>query len=960
MQKFKIVRTGRIESIPANYTEYRHEKCNTPVLFLDMEDKNKTFAIQFRTLPESDNGVCHVLEHAVLAGSKKFDVKEPFVELLKGSMNTFLNAMTFPDKTVYPFATTNSQELLNLMDIYLDGVFFPNIYRNEDILRQEGHHLELTEDGRLQVVGVVYNEMRGVMAQPEQRLQQTMQTALYDNVYKYNSGGEPEVVTSLSQKELLDFHSKYYHPSNAQIMLTGELDHEQVLAKIDEYLDQFEPAEIVASVEPTEAFDNVKRLNGRYAVAKKEAGQDIFGISYAQGSYDSLVDNLALKLLTNILFMMSSSPVRNVLLESGLVKDLSASFEDSLLQPMCSITLKGLDENDLDTVREALNFEFNRLVEEGIDEELKQAALNQWRFALKEGLDGGFMPKGLLFSIDGLCHWDRGLDPVEKLDYTKLLDEVEKRLPDGYLEELLKREFIQNKHAVELLLSASEKLMQEKVSEEEAELQARLEAMSEAELAEVKKIQEQLRERQSKPDDPEKLAAIPVLSVADLKREIDPLKYELVEAKELPGQKVIQINAPADGISYLQLAFPLPDLKLKEWRLLNFLSMCLGALSTEEHSFSELANQMMIKTGGIFVSPSFYEEEDGLRAYIQVAVKALDEEMLSAIELVEEIIYKTEFTDLERLANLLYMQLSNTEMSFIEAAERVANERLASYYSQKAAVAEEVYGIEAFREAKKIAEGFPDSLADFSRDLTELYLKLFRSAEVQISYRGQSRAEVLTATSRIIGDKLGQVDGDGRKFPEFKEEAKNEAFIIPSEVSFIAQGYNLHNLGQKLTGAMLIAQKLIETDYLWEQVRIFGGAYGCNMALNRDGHLAFVSYRDPKVMATLQAYKGIPEYLAKISERIDSLDKFIISTIGQLDRPLSSAQEADQVVRAVHEGITEAKRQKLRSEVLDCKFEDITALAPIFQELLDKNMICAVGSPKLISEGKEVFTETEI
>ncbi|MDO5734327.1 MAG: insulinase family protein [Eubacteriales bacterium] len=960
MQQFEKIRQGRLESIPAEYTEYRHKICGTPVLFLKTEEKNKSFAIQFRTLPYSDNGVCHVLEHSVLSGSEKYDVKEPFVELLKGSLNTFLNAMTFPDKTVYPFATTNEQELLNLMDIYLDGVFFPRIYQNEDILRQEGHHLELDESGNLQIVGVVYNEMKGVMAQPEQRLMQSLQSELFDNVYSHNSGGEPEAVASLTQAELLSFHRKYYHPSNATVMVVGKVDEAAVLAKLAEYLDRFEAAEIDTEVKPTPAFTEIKKVSGKYAVSHKEEGQAIFGLAFAQGRYDQLLDNLGLKILNNILFMMESSPVRNTLLESGLVKDLATNFEDSLVQPMTSIMFRGLVEDDVDMIREALFFEFERLAEEGISEELKLAALNQWRFALKEGLDGGFMPQGLIYALDGLAHWDRGLDPLKKLSYNELLDELEKRMAEGYLEDLLRREFIQNKHCVEVLLSASENLLSQKLEAEEAELKARLAAMSEAELKELKRIQQELRERQSQADDPEKLAAIPVLSVEDLDPEVEALDYELVESAQFPGQRIIQINAADDGVTYLQLAFPLPELSLREWRNLNFLTMCLGALDTKNYKFSDLANRLMIDTGGIFVSPVIYEEKEGVRAYVQLAIKALSEQLPKAIELATELIYESSFADVERLGNLLYMQLSNAEMAIIEQADRVANDRLASYFSQKAALEDELYGLEAFRQGRAIAEQFPSSLESFKAELEALYKKLFRSEELQIAYRGHAREACLEQLSQLLKPYLGQVAASGRELPEFKEEAKNEAFIIPSEVSFIAQGYNLKKLGHRVTGQMLLAQKIIETDYLWEQVRVFGGAYGCNLRIGRDGHLAFVSYRDPKVLSTLKAYQGVPEYLEKVAQRVDSLDKFIISTIGQLDRPLSAAQEADRVVRAVHEGLTEAERQKLRAEILNAKLEEIAALGPIFKEVLEQNMICAFGSSRLITEGGEVFTETKI
>ena len=466
MKKFRLIKVESISKPRAEIFTYEHIKTGALAVHIDCDDRERAFTIQFRTLPYSDNGICHILEHSVLAGSRKYNVKEPFVELLKGSMNTFLNAMTFPDKTVYPFSTVNEKEFFNLMDIYLDAVFFPNIYRDENIMAQEGWHYEIDENEDLSINGVVYNEMKGVLSQPDQVLYQEIQSNLYDNVYRYNSGGNPNSIPELGQEEFEEFHRKYYHPSNSVTALYGDMDIEKALDKLDEYFDEFERVKKAETVPETEAFDKPKKIYTSYPVMRKESSQCMAGIGLVQGSYRNIKDNVGLKILTDVLFMQESSPVRNMLLDSGLVHDVYAMFDDSLVQPMSIIVLRGMEEDFADTVLESVQFELERIHKEGIDRELVEASINQWKFSIREGFEGESMPKGIILGMDAISNMDRGQDPSEKINYEAIIDSIEEIFERGYMEELLEKYYLKNTHRISVIMLPDDKAMNRKRSSE--------------------------------------------------------------------------------------------------------------------------------------------------------------------------------------------------------------------------------------------------------------------------------------------------------------------------------------------------------------------------------------------------------------------------------------------------------------------------------------------------------------
>lgn len=952
MQQFNLERTSEIKLFGGTLYEYRHAATKAPVLLLKNEDPNRAFTMQLRTLPESDNGIMHILEHAVLSGSQKFDIREPFSELLKGSLNTFLNAMTFTDRTVYPFSTINETEFYHLLDIYLDGVFFPSIYNDERILGQEGWHYELSPKGELSISGVVYNEMQGLISQPDMRLAEGLQSALYDNEARFNPGGLPSAIPSLTQEEFLRYHSKYYHPANASLFFYGDLNIEDILERVGEVFERFEPQEKPADLEKTPAFTSPRRAEMSYPVSKREPRQASFGLAFAQEDCTDLPDNLAMKLLVDMLFSMESSPIRTMLLDSNLVTDVFAYYDDGLQQPMTLVGFKGLERDEADLVQEAIFFELERLAEEGLDPELITAALNQWKFRLRSGFQEGSASRGIAAGIDVLASLDRGVAAADRFAYEKNLEAVEEKINEGYLKELIRTQFLENQHRVSGVLSPDEKMQEREEKAFQEEMRQRKEAMSEEELQEIVRFSEALAQRQKTPDDPEKLAKLPSLRRSDLSEETESLGLEW---KEEEG--IYALKSQSRGISALSLFFPMDDPGEENLFHVGALALLLGNLATKKRSQTTISNDLMKYTGSFNALPRIKKMPQGLVLGIQFEIRYLDEYREPALELLFEILQETDFSNASRIETLLRAHQTSFEGFLMEEGDMVAAERLSAQFEAPSYFLQKVDGIDALLQLKELLQDPSRIESDVIPSLKSLSASLLSEDRVIAIYQGESLGE----TAPILKKALQALPTreEALALAPFTPYEKKEIFIAPMSLSFAAKGMNFIEQGYAYSGALHVAKQLLENTYLWENVRVLGGAYGVGMNLKYTGHLSATSYRDPKPAATLETFRGIRDYLKNLTLSERELEKLIIGAYGALTKPLIDEMRLQHAYDEVFDGFTEEHRARIRAEVLEVKLNDLSSLHPLFDALAKSNQEVLLSSKRLsstVGEGFEITT----
>lgn len=947
---FSLQRTSRIAILDALLMEYRHEKTGMPVLILQNEDPNRAMVLQFRTPPESDNGICHILEHSVLSGSRKYDIKEPFVELLKGSLNTFLNAMTMPDRTVYPFSTTNETEFYQLCDVYLDGVFFPNIYHDQRILGQEGWHYELGEEGELYISGVVYNEMQGALAQPDQKMFSELQSALYSNSYRFESGGKPEAIPQLTQEEFVDYHKRHYHPSNGAVFVYGDLQPEEVLGKLAEYLDAFEAAPNQVDLQRTEAFDAPRHMEMPYAVMQKEKGQAIFGLGYVQGDRQNLLDNLGLKLLSRILFSMESSPVKSMLQEAGLVHDVFAVFDETFLQPMMVVGCRGLEADEAEIVKDALQFELERLAEEGIDPEIITAGINQWKFALREGFQEGASSKGITFGIEALANIDRGVDPVEKLDYAHLTQQIEDLSKEGYFEDLIRKYFLENQHRVELLLWPDEHLA---AKEDEAlfeKFDAIKEELSAEDVEKLLDFQESLYQRQMTPDDPEKLAKLPRLSVSDLGDDLESIELSPGHGA-FPSYRVKNLHK---GISYVSLLLALDPPQEEELSQLGLLAPLLGALATKEKSYQKLNSAISQYTGGLHVSPRVMQQGEDTKLYLQIQVNYLDEYHQQALDLLFEVLEETQFDSAERIQNVFRQMQSGMESYFMNRGDRVASEILMGQLNTAEHYVQRIAGAQAYQELKGLNRD-ESLLQGYSQKMKILYQSLLARDRITVFYQ----SEQPQAIEKTIGEKIAHwpEKGEVKTLVRAEDEEKALSAILPSSIAFAAKGCSFQGGKKDYRGEMLVAKQMIDTDYLWENVRVLGGAYGVGLTLDPAGFMVCSSYRDPQPGTSLRVFSEIPQYLRSLDLSREELETYILGTYGSIHQPLTSDMAMGYAITEVLGDFREADRRRLQKEVQETTLESISALAEVFGSIEKTHHEVVLGSRRLVDQLPEEFTK---
>ena len=956
---FKVQKVSHLDEVDSDAYLMEHAKSGARLLYLANQDDNKVFYIAFRTTPDNSKGTPHIMEHSTLCGSRKFPLKEPFVELAKGSLNTFLNAITWPDKTMYPIASRNDADFHNLMDVYLDAVFYPNCLKNPQILMQEGWHYELEDkDSPLTYNGVVYNEMKGALSSPEAQMEDKAMSELFpDTTYGVESGGDPEVIPTLSFREFTEFHRRFYHPSNSYIYLYGDMDIEETLRFIDsEYLCRFEKRNIDSAVRTQEPFDKRKNVECPYGIAENEdpAHKVIHALYIAMNDHMSTKETLAFRILNYVLIEMDGAPLKKAITEAGLGNDLTGSFGDSYKQPVWTIEVTGSDAEKQGKFAQTIDTVLRNLALEGIDKEMLEAALNRTEFTCREN-DYQGRPKGLYYGVRVMDLWLYDRDPMEALTYYDDIRDLRKGLSEKYFENLLLKYVIGNDHQV-LISMIPESGLTEKLNGKTAEkLASYKSSLTDEQLEEIISSTRALKERQASEETEEALKTIPLLSRNDLKREVEeePLEKCITE-----GIEHFHFDVPTNGITYANFFFSLYPLEAEEIPYAILLSNVLRSMDTSLHRYTELEKLSNANTGGLSFSVNAYGRIDDADSYLPVFTvrgKALTDKAGDLLRLIGEVLNHTVFKDAGRLKEILLEEKSDWDMSAFARGHTLTMTRLASYFSQVGLFGEQS-GMTYYYFLDRLVKQFDSSAEEILKKLEQVAGKIFTRQNMFFETIGGSeeKEKVADELTLVVHDMAEGVKPEKHDFL-FGQDAVNEAFRSSGKVQYVAAGGNFRKHGFEYTGALRVMETILRYEYLWKKIRVLGGAYGAFTQFLIDGTSILCSYRDPNLKETIKAYQELPEYLAHIDLSEREMTKYIIGTMAAEEIQLTPSMKGERAMLHYLNGNSRALRARIRKEIIDCSVEDIRELAPLVKSILDDSYICVMGNEAKIEEEKSLF-----
>jgi len=964
LAEYEILDEHRIEDVQSDGFILRHKKSGARIAILSNNDDNKVFYIGFRTPPEDETGVPHIIEHTTLCGSKKFPVKDPFIELAKGSLNTFLNAMTYPDKTVYPVASCNDQDFKNLMDVYLDAVFNPNITKYEEIFKQEGWHYELTgKDDELKINGVVYNEMKGAYSSPDEVLSSQIYRSLFpDNTYSKDSGGNPEYIPKLTYEAYLDFYHKYYHPSNSYIYLYGDMDVVERLEWLDkEYLSLYDYKKVNSEINKQPAFDEIKNVEAEYSITMDDSQENKTYLSYNRVVGDSLDEMLyqAFDVLDYALVSSPGAPVKQALIDAGIGDDVYGSYDAGILQPVFSFVAKNANASQVDEFESIIENTLKEVVKTGINKEALLAGINSSEFKFREA-DFGQFPKGLLFGLNCLDSWlFDDMKPFIHLECLGTFAKLRKAVDTDYFEKLIQEYLLDNTHGSSVTVKPKRGLGNEREEALAKELSDYKASLSDEEIDKLIEETEHLKKYQEEPSSDEDLRKLPMLTRADMKKEAMP--FSNIE-DTLSDVKVVRHDIESNGIDYISFLFDAGDFAQSELGYLGFFTNALGLVSTENYSYTDLANATNIYTGGISTGTASHPDIKDRNNFVfkfEVKLKVLEKNLDKALELMEQMLLSSDFTDTKRLGEIVAQIKARLQANLSSSGHLVAAMRSMSSFSRYALYQDELKGIAFYRSICRIEKELFESPESVSDKLAAIAKKLFARNRMLISFTGNSEAygNAKLSLEKVIAG-FNKMSAIGNQAEVHFNTAK-EAFIDASQIQYVAKTGDFICEGYEYTGALRLLRIILSYDYLWINVRVKGGAYGCMNTFLRSGESYFVSYRDPNLSDTLDVYDRIPEYIKSFSPDERDMTKYIIGTFSALDTPMNPEAKGSRSLSAYLEGITYEQIQKERNEILNAQPEDIRRLADLVEAVLKKDSICVIGNENMIKESAELFENVE-
>ena len=960
LAEYEILDEHRVEDVQSDGFILRHKKSGARIAILSNNDDNKVFYIGFRTPPEDETGVPHIIEHTTLCGSKKFPVKDPFIELAKGSLNTFLNAMTYPDKTVYPVASCNDQDFKNLMDVYLDAVFNPNITKYEEIFKQEGWHYELTgKDDELKINGVVYNEMKGAYSSPDEVLSSQIYRSLFpDNTYSKDSGGNPEYIPKLTYEAYLDFYHKYYHPSNSYIYLYGDMDVVERLEWLDkEYLSLYDYKKVNSEINKQPAFDEIKNVEAQYSITMDDSQENKTYLSYNRVVGDTLDKMLyqAFDVLDYALVSSPGAPVKQALIDAGIGDDVYGSYDAGILQPVFSFVAKNANASQADEFESIIENTLKEVVKTGINKEALLAGINSSEFKFREA-DFGQFPKGLLFGLNCLDSWlFDDMKPFIHLECLGTFAKLRKAVDTDYFEKLIQEYLLDNTHGSSVTVKPKRGLGNEREEALAKELSDYKASLSDEEIKKLIEDTEHLKKYQEEPSPDEDLRKLPMLTRADMKKNAMP--FSNIE-DELLNVKVVRHDIESNGIDYISFLFDAGDFAQSELGYLGFFTNALGLVNTEKYSYTDLANATNIYTGGISTGTASHPDIKDRNNFVfkfEVKLKVLEKNLDKALELMEQMLLSSDFTDTKRLGEIVAQIKARLQANLSSSGHLVAAMRSMSSFSRYALYQDELKGIAFYRSICRIEKELFESPESVSDKLAAIAKKLFARNRMLISFTGNSEAygNAKLSLEKVIAG-FNKMSAIGNQAEVHFNTAK-EAFIDASQIQYVAKTGDFICEGYEYTGALRLLRIILSYDYLWINVRVKGGAYGCMNTFLRSGESYFVSYRDPNLSDTLDVYDRIPEYIKSFSPDERDMTKYIIGTFSALDTPMNPEAKGSRSLSAYLEGITYEQIQKERNEILNAQPEDIRRLADLVEAVLKKDSICVIGNENMIKESAGLF-----
>lgn len=963
LQAYEVQKEEDLKGIKAKGYLLRHRKSGARVVYIENDDNNKVFSIGFRTPPSDSTGVPHIMEHSVLCGSRNFPAKDPFVELVKGSLNTFLNAMTYPDKTVYPVASCNDQDFQNLMHVYMDAVFYPNIYEHEEIFRQEGwsYQLDSAED-KLKYNGVVYNEMKGAFSSPEGVLDRVILNTLFpDTSYANESGGDPEVIPELTYEQFLDFHRKYYHPSNSYIYLYGDMDIEEKLHWLDqEYLGKYDREPVDSRIRFQEPFAEMQEKVIPYSIASEESEEDNTYLSYNKVVGTSLDKELylAFQILDYALLSAPGAPLKKALTDAGIGKDIMGSYDNGIYQPIFSVIAKNANEEQKEEFIQVIEDVLRASVKNGIDTKAIEAGINYYEFRYREA-DFGNYPKGLMYGLQMMDSWlydeEKPFIHIEALDTFEFL---KKQIGTGYYEELIQKYLLDNPHGAIVIVTPEKGRTARMEAELEEKLQKYKESLTAEEVEAFVQKTQALEAYQSEPESEENLEKIPVLKREDISREIEPI---INEEMTLAGVPVIFHEIETNGIGYVDVLFDMSLVEEQDLPYVGILQSVLGIIDTKRYDYGTLFNEINVNTGGISTSLELYNDvtnirEKAFKATFEIKGKALYGKLPVAFDMMREILMESKLNDGKRIRKILAMLKSRLLMKFQSSGHVTAVLRAQSYASPAAKLKDMTNGIAFYETVSYIEEHFEEEKEKLSEKLIDLSKKLFCGDNMMLSYTAAREGlEGLEEMVEKLKNSLHTRTAEEDKRCVIHCEKKNEGFKTASKVQYVAKAGNFIDLGVAYTGALQILKVIMSYDYLWQNIRVKGGAYGCMSNFNRIGEGYFVSYRDPNLKRTLDVYDGVVDYLKNFTVSERDMTKYIIGTMSGIDQPMTPASKGERSMNLYMNKVSAEMIREERNQILDAEQDDIRALYKVAEAVLQADQMCVIGGEDKIEEEKELF-----
>ena len=960
LDAYELVKEQDLNDINSKGYLLRHKKSGARIALISNDDDNKVFYIGFKTPPTDETGVPHIIEHSVLCGSEKFPLKDPFVELVKGSLNTFLNAMTYPEKTIYPVASCNEQDFKNLMDVYMDSVLHPNILKYEEIFKQEGWHYELEDmDAPITINGVVYNEMKGAYSSPDEMLQNAIYQSLFpDNTYGKDSGGNPAHIPELTYENFLEFYKKYYHPSNSYIFIYGDCDMQERLEWLDkEYLCAYDAIEVTSQVEMQKPFAKAKDVTRKYPIGNEESEENNTYLAYSKVICDIQDKTLrqAFAVLDYVLISAPGAPVRQALIDAGIGQDVYGSFDDGTLQTTFHVCAKNANASDKARFVEIIEDTLKGIVAEGVNKTSVLAAINSSEFRFREA-DFGSYPKGLLYGVECLDTWlfddNSAFEAMEMLDVFKFLKE---QVETGYYESLIQKYLLDNTHGAVVALEPEKGLNTKNEETLEKKLAEYKASLSREELEKIIEDTKRLEEYQEEEVSEEVMQTLPMLERKDMRKNVLPFSNIEEQIGNIP---VVRHDVFTNGIDYISFLFDAGDVSAEDLPYLGILRSVLAFVDTESYSFSELNNVINIHSGGISSGLTVYadsKEQGVYHSRYEFRIKMLEDKVEESLDILKEIILTSKVEDVKRLTEIVAQTKSRLQSILSSAGHIVSATRSLAYTSKYGYIQDATSGIAYYEEICKMDKLMKEQPELVIGRLQKLIQQIFGQARLLVSFTAEKEcydravpALQAFVESLPVGEKAAPM-------PAYPMSQKNEGFTDASAIQYVSRSGNFVNKGYKYTGALNILKMILSYDYLWNNVRVKGGAYGCSSSFLRTGDSYFTSYRDPNLGKTNEVYEKMPEYIRVFQADEREMTKYIIGTLGNMDMPLYPEGKGQRAITAYLKKLTLEELQEERDEILNATDADIRALADIVQAVLSDGNFCVIGNENNIKKEEALF-----